>query len=544
VVTLTQTPTIALVKSLLTNADQDGSGSVTWGDTLTYSFVVTNTGNVTLTNVTVSDPLPGLGVISPAPVASLAPGASAVFTAAYTVTQADMDQADGTIDNTAMATGTPPGGGTVSDDDTLAVPVAQGPAIQIVKTYVDVNGGTVLLGDALTYTFTVTNTGNVTLTNVTVSDPLPGLGVISPAPVASLAPGASAVFTAAYTVTQADMDQADGTIDNTAMATGTPPGGGTVSDDDTLAVPVAQGPAIQIVKTYVDVNGGTVLLGDALTYTFTVTNTGNVTLTNVTVSDPLPGLGVISPAPVASLAPGASAVFTAAYTVTQADMDQADGTIDNTATATGTPPGGGTVSDDDTLAVPVAQGPAIQIVKTYEDVNGGTVLLGDALTYTFTVTNTGNVTLTNVTVSDPLPGLGVISPVPVASLAPGASAVFTAAYTVTQADMDQADGTIDNTATATGTPPGGGTVSDDDTLAVPVAQGPAIQIVKTYEDVNGGTVLLGDALTYTFTVTNTGNVTLTNVTVSDPLPGLGALVRSPWPAWLRARRRSSRRRTR
>jgi uncharacterized repeat protein (TIGR01451 family) len=402
----------------------------------------------------------------------LAPGLSAVFTAAYTVTQADMDQADGTIDNTATATGTPPGGGTVSDDDTLAVPVAQSPAIQIEKTYVDVNGGSVLLGDALTYTFTVTNTGNVTLYGVTVNDPLPGLGAVSPVSVPSLAPGLSAVFTAAYTVTQADLDQADGTIDNTATARGTPPGGGTVSDDDTLAVPVAQGPAIQIEKTYEDVNGGTVLLGDALTYTFTVTNTGNVTLSGVTVSDPLPGLGAISPVSVPSLAPGLSAVFTAAYTVTQADMDQADGTIDNTATATGTPPGGGTVSDDDTLAVPVAQGPAIQIVKTYEDVNGGSVLLGDALTYTFTVTNTGNVTLTNVSVNDLLPGLGAISPVSVPSLAPGLSAVFTAAYTVTQADMDQADGTIDNTATATGTPPGGGTVSDDDTLAVPVAQEP------------------------------------------------------------------------
>jgi uncharacterized repeat protein (TIGR01451 family) len=199
-------------------------------------------------------------------------------------------------------------------------------------------------------------------------------------------------------------------------------------------------------------------------------------------------------------------VFTASYTITQADIDA--GGVTNQATATGTPPGGGTVSDDDTLAVPVAQSPAIQIEKTYVDVNGGQVLLGDALTYTFTVTNTGNVTLYGVTVNDPLPGLGAVSPVSVASLAPGASAVFTASYTVTQADLDQADGTIDNTATATGTPPGGGTVSDDDTLAVPVAQSPAIQIVKTYEDVNGGTVLLGDALTYTFTVTNTGNVTL------------------------------------
>jgi uncharacterized repeat protein (TIGR01451 family) len=226
------------------------------------------------------------------------------------------------------------------------VPVAQSPAIQIEKTYVDVNGGQVLLGDALTYTFTVTNTGNVTLYGVTVNDPLPGLGAVSPGSVASLAPGASAVFTAAYTVTQADLDQTDGMIDNTATATGTPPGGGTVSDDDTLAVPVAQSPAIQIEKTYVDVNGGQVLLGDALTYTFTVTNTGNVTLYGVTVNDPLPGLGAVSPGSVASLAPGASAVFTASYTVTQGDM--LAGSIYNTATARGEKPGGipGDPSDD------------------------------------------------------------------------------------------------------------------------------------------------------------------------------------------------------
>ena len=67
--------------------------------------------------------------------------------------------------------------------------------------------------------------------------------------------------------------------------------------------------------------------------TFTVTNTGNVTLTNVTVTDPLI---TVTGTPIASLAPGASdaATFTGTYTLTQADIDA--GTLTNTATATGT----------------------------------------------------------------------------------------------------------------------------------------------------------------------------------------------------------------
>ena len=77
-VPVAQDPSIDLVKSLLSNADEDASGDVSLDDTLTYQFVATNDGTVTLAGVTITDPLPGLSALSCAPVAgsSLAPTAS------------------------------------------------------------------------------------------------------------------------------------------------------------------------------------------------------------------------------------------------------------------------------------------------------------------------------------------------------------------------------------------------------------------------------------------------------------------------------------
>ena len=55
-----QNPAITLVKTLLSNADEDGSGGVSINDTLTYQFVATNDGDVTLAGVRITDPLDGL----------------------------------------------------------------------------------------------------------------------------------------------------------------------------------------------------------------------------------------------------------------------------------------------------------------------------------------------------------------------------------------------------------------------------------------------------------------------------------------------------
>jgi large repetitive protein len=110
----------------------------------------------------------------------------------------------------------------------------------------------------------------------------------------------------------------------------------------------------------------------------------------------------------------------------------------------------------------------------------------------------------------------------IASLAPNASQSFTCTgntYTVTQADIDTnggGDGDIDNTATVTGTTPGGGTVTDTDSVAVTLpVQTPALTLTKTAAPTT--VTAVGNVVTYTFSVQNTGNVTLTNITLSDTL---------------------------
>ncbi len=68
------------------------------GDLLTYNLIVTNNGNVTLTNILVSDPI---AIVTGSPIVSLSPGESRTLTASYTATQNDLNA--GLVYNTATA---------------------------------------------------------------------------------------------------------------------------------------------------------------------------------------------------------------------------------------------------------------------------------------------------------------------------------------------------------------------------------------------------------------------------------------------------------
>ena len=497
------------------------------GDVITYTYVVTNTGNVTLTDVTVSDVHSGtgtLGAITPATVASLAIGDSATFTADYTVTQADVD-AGADITNDASMSAVPPTGTPVTDSASVSVEsIPPAPASTLTKTAS--NDTDVAVGDVITYTYEFTNTGNVSLSDVSVSDVHSGtgtLGAITPATVATVAVGESVSFTADYTVTQADID-AGTAITNTATSAATPAGGTytPVSVDESIS-PEAATAQMTLAKTASQTSGAEV--GDVITYSYAVENTGNVTMNNVSITDVHSGSGslsAITPAVINDFAPGATATFTATYTVTQADVDAATD-ITNEATLNGAPERGSYTPAVDTEAVSLeAPSPAMTLAKTASQTSGAAV--GDVITYTYAVENTGNVTMNNVTISDVHLGSGTLSgftPANISALAVGATASFTATYTVTQADID-AGTDITNTATVNAEPAAGSySPVTDDAVVSPNTGAPEITFTKTASDTSGAVV--GDIITYTYTAENTGNVTINDVSVSDVHSGAGTL---------------------
>jgi uncharacterized repeat protein (TIGR01451 family) len=205
------------------------------GQTISYSYVVKNTGNVTLFGISVVDDK--ATVTCPDTSAGLAPAGTITCTASYTITQADLDL--GSVKNTAYATD----GTTQSEPDSETVTADQEPALALAKiaspTIYDA------AGDVIHYSYLLTNTGNVTLSGpFSVSDDK--AAVTCPATV-SLVPTEFTTCTASYVITQADLDL--GSVSNTAKAHGffgTTP---VDSNEDSETVLDEQNPALTIDKT-------------------------------------------------------------------------------------------------------------------------------------------------------------------------------------------------------------------------------------------------------------------------------------------------------
>ncbi|MBO9626566.1 MAG: DUF11 domain-containing protein, partial [Microbacterium sp.] len=491
------------------------------GQQVNFTFTVTNNTAVPLTNVRVTDALVNSAASSVAPTpicssrtapaatcsgasTSLAPGQSAVFIATYTATQADLDH--GSVSDQATAVATPPSGPNLSNSTGIVTVMAtQTPALTLLKKAAPDTVDSV--GDIIGYTFTVTNTGNVTLRSLSIAETVfSGSGSLSAivCPTVALAPGTSADCTATYPVTQADLTA--GSVTNTATASAVSPANAPVTSAPSSAtVDVDQVASLDLVKSATPSGKAAYTAGQEVTYSFVVTNTGNVPVTGIAVDEvSFTGSGSVSAisCPATSLAPAAQLTCTATYTLTQADVDSES--ITNTARATGIAPTGAVTSPNSSVSTPQEAQSSLTLTKTPS--TSFVSAAGDVVTYTFTVRNGGNVTVHDVAVEETaFTGTGGTPVVdcPADALAPGQQLVCTADYTVTQADMNS--GRIDNTARATAVDTTDAPVTSPDASAQVTANtAPGLAVVKTADVVKYDAV--GDIVVFSFLVTNTGNV--------------------------------------
>ncbi|MBD0711956.1 MULTISPECIES: DUF11 domain-containing protein [unclassified Streptomyces] len=493
--------------------------TATTGDHVTYTYVVTNTGETTLTGASVTDTaFSGTG-IPPAvdcPSGPLAPGASVTCTAVYVVTQADAQA--GQVTNTATATARNPAGTEVTSDPANAVLTTHLPPVSSLGLTKTVSPETATVGDQVTYTYGVTNTGETNLSALRITDTaFSGTGTppTVTCPATTLAPGASTTCTATYVVTEADVTA--GEVANTARATAENPTGAEVTSPPAHATLTVHAPPASSLGLTKSVSPESATVGDQVTYTYVATNTGETALSALTVADTAfsgTGTAPVITCPSTTLAPGASVTCTATYVVTEADVTA--GEVTNTASATARNPSGAEVTSGSASAVLTTHEPPASSLGLTKSVAPSTATAGDQATYTYVATNTGETALSALAVADTaFSGTGTPPVVgcPSTTLAPGASVTCTATYTVTEADVTA--GQVTNTAAATARNPSGAEVTSGSASAVFTTHQPPASSLALKKTVSPETATVGDQVTYTYVVTNTGDTALSALAVKD-----------------------------
>ena len=505
------------------DADSSPGPYIPVGESVTWTYTVTNTGNVELTDVTVTD---DQGVTVWCPPNSLPAGGQMTCTASGLV-------ASGQYTNVGTATGTPPGElADVSDTDLshyFGVSDPQ-PALALQKYTFGLDadtapGPSVSVGVPVTWTYTVTNTGNLTLFGVMVTDdngtPGDNSDDVTVCTIDSLDPDTSDTCSASGTASA-------GQYTNVSTVSGTYPGGlSDVTDSDPsnyFGVSDPNQPALDLQKFTFGLDadttpGPSVPVGVSVSWTYSFTNTSNLTLFDVTVTDDNGTAGDPSD-------------DVTVCTITYLDPDESDSCSDsgtavagqytNVGTVMGTYPGGlSEVSDTDTsnyFGVNDPQ-PTLAIQKYTNGLDADTapgpyVPVGDTVTWTYSFTNTGNLTLFDISVTDDNGTSGDdVTVCTIDFLEPDASDTCFANGTASE-------GQYTNVGRVSGTYPGGfSDVSASDTSNYFGMQaGVDLEKSTNGQDADtapGPSIPVGESVTWTYTVTNTGNVALSNVSVTD-----------------------------
>ena len=515
------------------------------------TYEVTNPGNTPLANVTVADdkcgPVQPESKTDPNPGDTdrdllLDPGEVWQFTCVREARVSRRSTGALNVVNTADVLGVAPDGQVVTDEATDDVDLFF-PAVQVTKVVNDEEAVTVEAGTEVTYTYQVTNTGNTPLGSVTLADDTPPCQAPEPDDPANVTLAVGETWTYSCTAEPTD------SVINTATVTGTPlnPNAGNaefpdpnpvVTDTDPAQVTVVD-PGLVLTKT---VDEDLVFPGTTVTYTYTATNDGDTDLRNDTDN---PGWVTDDQcSPVEQVLDGddnagdtnSDELINPGETWEFSCTAEIDELTVNVATIVAQP-----VVDDDPVGEELTRTanelvdvlePGIEVTKT---ALVGVVLDPDAdpiagpdapdprpAEYLYEVTNTGTAPIADVVLSDDIcPAVTFVGGDENTDEVLDVDEVWT--YTCsTPLERQQGNtppllpasnisGLVTNTATVTGTPflPGDPDETTDPVNATDTAQVTVVEPgLRLTKQVSAEVVRADGEVTYTFRVTNTGDVGL------------------------------------
>jgi uncharacterized repeat protein (TIGR01451 family) len=626
--TTTVTPGLTLTPQVaLTVAKTSASASVVPGASLTYTIAVSNGGPSDATNVTVTDALDSQinsnnvswsesgvagshsGALN-ATVADLAPGTTATFTEIAQV-KPGLDDSGTTANNTngtALAEAQTTDAATPAYSSGCVVSLAAPAAILVVHKSAGYNTTTnpAVPGTVVTYTVTVSDNGPSDATSVQLSDAVDGdintsssslgwsaatngatasagltdnLGIVASGTMATvyfIAPiYSSASGTTADTVTASAADAANASSPQYNLALTPQANLGITQTDSQPGRGGSQFNGNSATGTI-----GLLELGQAISYTINVANTGPSDATEVTVSDPLPttALSNLSFTCTATAGPSGSPTgFTSSATgVTQIDntgvylpagssiqyvvtgtvgSSKSFSPLSNTATVTCASDTNPNNSAEVTDALPVDL--SVAITDSANGVSSGTggpsgtvgsAIPGDAITYTLVVSNSNPTVATGATVTDSLPvlnGLSALSGLKLVSATPNGGTATSAAktgsisdafsdtvtlgynasitYVISGTILSADTGSLSSTATVSpneqsNSDTTNNTATDTDNLT------PQGDLTITTSDSDGGSsakganVIPGTSITFTIVAKNLGTSDVYSAAITDALP--------------------------
>jgi uncharacterized repeat protein (TIGR01451 family) len=530
------------------------------GQILTYTLNVSNAGPSNATGTVLSDVLPaGVTLVSVQPsqgscgggsTISCSLGTLAVGGNASVVIQVIPNVAGSLTDTASVISGVPdPNLANNSASVTVNAVIVPVPEADLGVT-LTAAPNPVEVGQILTYTLNVSNAGPSNATGTVLSDVLPaGVTLVSAQPsqgscgggsTISCSLGTLAVGGNASVVIQVVPNTAGSLTDTANVTSGVPdpnPANNNASVIvDAITVP---GPEADLSLTLAAAPDP-VTVGQILTYTLNVSNSGPSDATETVVSDVLPaGVTLVSAQPSQGSCVGATTISCSLGTIAAGGnasvviqvIPTMTGTLTDTASVTSGVPDPDATNNDASVTVTVINLPGEADLALSLGADPDPVEMGQVLTYFLNVSNFGPSDAIGVVLTDLLPaGVSLVSVQPSQGSCAGTATISCALGTVAVGGdvavevqvIPNLPGSLTDTASVTSAMQDPDLSNNDASVTVTVP-GPAADLALTLA-ANPHPVMVGQVLTYTLNVSNAGPSDASDVTLTDLLPAGVTLV--------------------